>query len=269
MRRNRFGRRRRSFRTGNALPTKRGMGSAECGILTRRREGAARCGERALPRKSGRRAGLEDAKKAVNPLSSGFVRFADGGEIARPHPVPMASQARHQSVSPKETSASRSVVPQERGTTSAWSVRICVVSSGLRISTINCLAVAEPPQPGMAGGQGVSEPVVGAVDCPNDGRSAFCGHVSAPVLQVRLLYGVNDVAEAQRRPVKSVRTVQNDFVRAGCASGAVRTASQDGHDGFPRHPVWVGNNHHWMRSRKPWRRVTENVPSFHSKSSGR
>jgi hypothetical protein len=33
---------------------------------------------------------------------------------ARPHPNPMASQARHQFVSPKETSASRFVVPQER-----------------------------------------------------------------------------------------------------------------------------------------------------------
>jgi hypothetical protein len=33
----------------------------------------------------------------------------------RPHPVLMASQARHESVSLKETSASRYVVPQEKG----------------------------------------------------------------------------------------------------------------------------------------------------------
>src|SRR5580698_4923108 len=36
-------------------------------------------------------------------------------ENVRPHPNPMASQARHESVSPEETSASRYVVPQERG----------------------------------------------------------------------------------------------------------------------------------------------------------
>jgi hypothetical protein len=35
--------------------------------------------------------------------------------IVRPHPNPMASQARHQSVSPQETFAPRNVVPQERG----------------------------------------------------------------------------------------------------------------------------------------------------------
>jgi hypothetical protein len=35
-------------------------------------------------------------------------------DIARPHPCPMASQARHKLVSPKELCASRNVVPQER-----------------------------------------------------------------------------------------------------------------------------------------------------------
>jgi hypothetical protein len=35
--------------------------------------------------------------------------------VARPHPNPVASQARHKSVSPHETFASRNVVPQERG----------------------------------------------------------------------------------------------------------------------------------------------------------
>ena len=47
-----------------------------------------------------------------------FVLHRSGGgeelEKVRPHPNPMASQARHQSVSREGTSASRYVVPQER-----------------------------------------------------------------------------------------------------------------------------------------------------------
>jgi hypothetical protein len=42
------------------------------------------------------------------------VRSAELLDYARPHPNPMASQARHKSVSRNETSASRYVVPQER-----------------------------------------------------------------------------------------------------------------------------------------------------------
>jgi hypothetical protein len=48
-------------------------------------------------------------------LQRGFAQKMGGdARDVRPHPGPMASQARHESVAPKEVCASRNVVPQER-----------------------------------------------------------------------------------------------------------------------------------------------------------
>src|SRR5579862_2682780 len=53
--------------------------------------------------------GIADRRDRVPPHHEPEIR-----DKARPHPSPMASQARHKSVSRETTSASRYVVPQER-----------------------------------------------------------------------------------------------------------------------------------------------------------
>jgi hypothetical protein len=60
-----------------------------------------------------------------------------------PHPNPMASQARHESVSPQETNASRYVVPLGEGVSSSELVAVGSVSNnsatvkGYTLSSIN------------------------------------------------------------------------------------------------------------------------------------
>ena len=63
---------------------------------------------------------IASAAAGVLEVDSGSDVNAAGGVdlsslmLVRPHPVPMASQARH-NMCPNETISSRSVVPQERG----------------------------------------------------------------------------------------------------------------------------------------------------------
>ena len=67
--------------------------------------------------------------------------------------------------------------------------------------------------------------------CADDGfhkgASPFRRNAPAMVSQFRLGESVNQIALAKRRPIQSIRFIQENFIRLWVTTSALRTASHD------------------------------------------